>query len=244
MSFDDRIRDSLIAAADAHHPGPPPIDELAANVRRRRRTRYVAAGLASVVGVMVAISLVATLTNSSTPKQVVNAADPGGAGRAPGASPTGTTTPGKRSTSTTAARSSVSPSGSGHASPASTVIPSPTSTTLPHTSTTTTPPSTGDTVSVTQADDGKTFTLRRGQHLVVTLDDPSWQWSEPDTDKPSVLARTAVSANPSSTHVTASFDAEGAGQAHVSASKDAPCRNAQPPCMVPTYLWQITVNVV
>jgi hypothetical protein len=53
-----------------------------------------------------------------------------------------------------------------------------------------------------------------------------------------------VSANPSATHVTAAFDAKAPGQAHVSASKDLPCRNAQPPCMVPTYLWQITVNVV
>jgi len=110
--------------------------------------------------------------------------------------------------------------------------------------TTTAPPATSDTVTVTQDDNGKTVTLRAGQHLVVSLTDASWQWSEPDTDNGSVLTRTAVSANPSSSHVTASFDAKKAGQAHVSATKDAPCRTSQPPCMVPTYMWQVTVNVI
>ena len=241
MSFDDRIRDSLSAAAGAHHPGPPPIDELAANVRRRQRARTRAVGFASVAGIVLAISLVGALTNSSTPRRTVNAAEPGGGERLLDgvASPAGT------ATSTTAANGSVAPSGTAFAPPPSTVLPLPsTTTTVRHGSTTTTAPTSDDTVSVTQADDGKTFTLRRGQHLVVTLDDESWQWSDPDTDNASVLKRTAVSANPSSTHVTASFDATAVGQAHVSASKDAPCRNSQPPCMVPTYLWQVTVSVV
>ncbi len=119
-----------------------------------------------------------------------------------------------------------------------------TTTMLASASTTAATPPTGDTVAVTEDDNGKTFTLRKGQHLVVTLDDGSSIWSEPDTDNSAVLIRTAVSANPSATHVTASFDANSPGQARVSASKDLPCRNAQPPCMAPTQLWQITVNVI
>ena len=243
MSFDDEIRDSLSAAASAHDPGPPPLDEFAAKVRRRQRAKKSGAGVLAVAGLAVVISLVGALANPSSPKNTLHAADQRG-GDTNVVGPSSTDGVGQTSTSRATAGGTVALSGTAYAPPTTMVSPSTTNTTAHNGSTTTTPPTSGDTVTVTQADDGKTFTLSRGQHLVVTLDDPSWQWSDPDTDNAKVLARTAVSANPSSTHVTASFDAKTNGQAHVSASKDAPCRYAQPPCMVPTYLWQITVNVV
>jgi hypothetical protein len=108
---------------------------------------------------------------------------------------------------------------------------------------TTAPPTTGDIV-VTQADGGKTFTLHRGQRLVVNLSESGYIYSEPDTDNPTALPRLSGSADPSTGAATATFKGNGVGQAHVSASKDLPCRNSNPPCMAPTQLWQITVNVV
>jgi hypothetical protein len=244
MSFDDRIRDSLSAAAAAHDPGAAPIEQLAANVRRRQRAKLARAGVGAIVAVVLLIGLVAVLPDRASPRDTVNAAGDGagpvtnereGAGGSPskdGAADSSTTTTHDTITAHT-----------GVAAPPATIVGQPPTTSTTGTVSTTTQPATGDTVNVTQDDDGKTFTLRPGQHLVVTLDDSAWQWSDPDTDNAKVLARTAVSANPSATHVTASFDAKSAGQAHVSASKDAPCRKAQPPCMTPTYLWQVTINV-
>lgn len=253
MSFDDRIRQSLNSAAATHEPGPPPVSQLGTNVRRRQRAKAVGTGLAGAAAVVLLLGI-ATLPDRSSSQDTLTAADRGSRslsssengtndkGGNGGSSSTETTR--RTSASTAAAGATIAPTGTVYAPPASVVYPPSTTTTIRGATTTTSPPADGDTVTVTQDDNGKTVTLRRGQHLVVTLDDSAWEWSSPDTDSASVLERTAVSANPSSTHVTAAFDAKSAGQAHVSASKDAPCRRAQPPCMVPTYLWQITVNVV
>ena len=163
------------------------------------------------------------------------------AGPSPGSANDTTTVPPTTATSA----GTLATAGTAYAPAGSVVYPkATTATTNASASATAVTPPTGDTVSATEEDIGRTFTLRKGQHLVVTLDDGSSIWSEPSSDNSAVLNRTAMSANPSATHVTASFDATSPGQAHVSASKDLPCRNAQPPCMAPTQLWQITVNVI
>ncbi|HZN14758.1 MAG TPA: hypothetical protein VFB78_10850 [Acidimicrobiales bacterium] len=243
MSFDDRLRDGLTDAGRAYDAGPPPVDGLAANVRKRRRVRVaLAGGGTAVVAIVVVVALVVAGRDTRPTTDLTLAGPPAGSRDDPSA--VGASTSAVPPPATSISGSTV-PSGTGYSPPGSVVYPA--VTTIPPTprptTTTTQAGSSGDTVTVTQDDNGKTFTLRPGEHLVVSLTDASWTWSEPDTDNATVLERTAVSANPSATHVTASFAAKIAGQAHVSASKDAPCRQSQPPCMVPTYLWQITVNV-
>jgi hypothetical protein len=251
MSFDDQIRHGLDAASRGHHVERPPTDVLVANAARRRQRRTaILAGGAAVLALVVGVTLAVVASGGGAPTAQVRAADqPTSAndanspavGSVDGAGSTTTTGAGGTASST----GPVASAGTAYAPPGSISHPSPTTTraTTPATTATSQPSSTG-TVTVTQDDNGKTFTLHRGQHLVVSLSAPGWEWSEPDTDNAAVLQRVAVSANPASDQVTASFDAKTAGQAHVSAAKDAPCRKAQPPCMVPTYLWQITVNVV
>jgi hypothetical protein len=239
MSFEDRIRAALGTTGRAYEPGPPPVDELAANLERRRRIKLGAAGGAFVVAVALVIGGVALTNDPSSNDNLTAAGDPTGTTAIADGGEPSTTVPGPATSAAT-----IPPSGTAVAPPASVVHPPPTTRPAPAATTTTAPAPADDTVTVTAADNGKTFTLRRGQHLVVSLSESGWIWSDPDTDNAAVLKRTAVSANPSSDHVTASFDALTAGQAHVSASKDAPCRQSQPPCMVPTYLWQVTINVV
>ncbi len=251
MSFDDELRNSLDAAGRTHRDASAPTEELVANVGQRRRKRLALAGAAGAAAIALVVGVAVALPgDSATPQARLDAAgrptdatDDAGGGPPAGSvsDDTTTTTPAATSPPHAASGSTIPPSGTGYSPPGSVMYPSAT-TTAPQ-PTTTSPPATGETVSVTQDDNGKTFTLRPGQHLVVTLNESGYIWSEPDTDNSAVLTRTAVSANPSSDRVTASFDAKKSGQAHVSASKDLPCRNASPPCMAPTQLWQITVNV-
>jgi hypothetical protein len=243
MSFDDQIQSALERAGREHDAGAAPTEALHAAVTRRRQRKLAITGGATAALLVVGLAVVLP-RHSGTPQARLDAA-----GRPTDAADTTTTGGGppvgsvNGQPATTTSVATISPSATAYSSPGSVVYPSATTVAPPRATTTTAPPSTGDTVMVNQDDNGKTFTLRPGQHLVVSLSDASWQWSEPDTDNGAVLARTAVSANPGSDHVTASFDAKKSGQAHVSASKDAPCRTSNPPCMVPTYLWQITVNV-
>ena len=253
MSFDDRIRDALGRADNGYQPGSAPTEVLTANVERRRRLKAGIVGGGATVMLALLLGLVIA-DNGGTPDSRLDTAAPARDNDIPalGAAADGITSttsntaqsndPAVRTTTT---RSVSATAGTAYAPPASVVNPKP-GTSAPQNPTTTATAPAGDTLSVTDEDNGKTFTLRKGQHLVVTLDDGSSIWSDPDSDNGVVLTRTAVSANPSATHVTASFDAKAAGQAHVSASKDLPCRNAQPPCMAmaPTQLWQITVNVI
>lgn len=103
-------------------------------------------------------------------------------------------------------------------------------------------------VVVTEADNGKAFTLHRGdQGIQVELANDN-VWTEPDTSNASVATRTSGSTN-SDGSAQATFLATGDGQAIVSAdgrSHPQPCETATPPCMVPDHIvhFQVTVNVV
>jgi hypothetical protein len=120
-----------------------------------------------------------------------------------------------------------------------------TTTTAPPSSTTSTtnaPPTDGDVV-VTQADDGKTFSLHEGQRLIVNLTGDGWTYTEPDTDDATVLPRISGSADDVSGDASARFTGAAAGTAQVTSTKDARCRKSNPPCMTPSYLFKVTVNV-
>jgi len=101
---------------------------------------------------------------------------------------------------------------------------------------------------VTEADNGKTFTLHRGdQGILVQLSNDN-VWTEPQASSSQVLTRTDGSTN-SDGSAQATFVAAGDGQATVTAdgrSHPLPCQTANPPCMVPDHIvhFQVTVNVV
>jgi len=101
---------------------------------------------------------------------------------------------------------------------------------------------------ITEADNGKTFTLHRGdQGIEVQLSNDN-VWTEPQASSAQVLTRTDGSTN-SDGSARATFMATGDGQATVSAngtSHPLPCETANPPCMVPDHIvhFQVTVNVV
>ena len=139
-----------------------------------------------------------------------------------------------------------------------TTIATPTSTsrTTPSTAKVTPPPTTAprnpsndhvNLVVVTEADNGKTFTLHRGdQGIQVQLSNDN-VWTEPDTSNAAVATRTSGSTN-SDGSAQAVFVAAGDGQAIVSAdgrSHPLPCETATPRCMVPDHIvhFQVTVNV-
>ena len=100
---------------------------------------------------------------------------------------------------------------------------------------------------VTEADNGKTFTLHRGdQGIQVELANDN-VWTEPDTSNASVATRTSGSTSPDGS-AQAAFLAAGDGQAIVSAdgrSHPQACETATPPCVTPDHVvhFQVTVTV-
>ena len=129
--------------------------------------------------------------------------------------------------------------------------PRPTPTTASASPTTAPPNLSNDNVGivvVTEADDGKTFTLHRAnQGITVQLSNDN-VWAEPQASNAAVLTRTSGSTQ-SDGSAQATFMAAGDGQATVSAdgrSHPVPCETAQPPCMVPDHIvhFQVTVTVV
>jgi hypothetical protein len=242
MSFDDRLRQSLDAAARSFNPSQPPLAAVQNRAHHRRRTvLYAGAGGCAVTLVVVLALLLAA--GGGRPNTRLATAGSTGAPRSD--EPPGAGAGAVDATSTTArtggaTASTVHVSGTAVAPPA--VIHPGSSTTI-RPGTTTTPTSNGADVVVTQADNGKTVSLQRGQRLRVSLSESGWDYSEPATDNATVLPRVDSHADPSTGAATGTFTGAAAGQAHVSSSKDAPCRKSTPPCMVPSYLFEVTVNV-
>jgi hypothetical protein len=89
--------------------------------------------------------------------------------------------------------------------------------------------------------------LRVGAQLLVTLTMSSTAggsyWQIPSSSDETVLER--VSGAPTTGGgATATFDALSAGQAVVSASTDAACFYARPPCAMASFIWRLQVTVV
>jgi hypothetical protein len=232
MSFDDRIRDSLDTAAQSHVAGAPPVEQLAARVRRRRRARIAMLSGAGALLVAVTIFAAASGGNPTKPVRLTQSPDQGSANA--------TVVGGANETTTTQA-DQPTPS---DASPqtTTTVHPNPSTSRPSDTTATTTPPS-SDFTRANADDNGKTFTMHRGERLFVELQPESgWVWSEPDTDNASVLLRTEHRQSTTG-YSAAIFLAQTTGQAHVTAFEDARCRQSQPACMVPTKSYEITINV-
>jgi hypothetical protein len=167
------------------------------------------------------------------------------------ASDTGTDTGATTNTADTSTTGgSTNGSVSGTASTSGTIVarPAPTAPSKPAPATTAAPAPgpTGApaTITVTGADDGKSYALHRGDRLVVQLG-PGYSWTEPVSSNEAVLARTTGSTSGDGS-AQASFAATTAGAANVTATGTAPpspCRTANPPCMMPDYARQFRVSV-
>jgi hypothetical protein len=96
-------------------------------------------------------------------------------------------------------------------------------------------------VTVTDADSGKSYTLHKGDRLVVQLQGSTYEWTEPASSNDAALHRTAGSGG---TSASATFSATASGTASVTSTGDLPCRKSTPPCMAPSRLFQISVTVV
>ena len=98
---------------------------------------------------------------------------------------------------------------------------------------------TGRTVTVTAADGGRHFTLRRGDRLRLGLIGPSsYTWTAPISSNPGVLRRISATVG---ANANALFVAAAPGMAQVT-SVDNP--NCYPLCLPPSRLVSVTVTVV
>jgi hypothetical protein len=126
-----------------------------------------------------------------------------------------------------------------------TVHPSPKPTSAPTTVPETAPPGPGPhTITVTEADSRKSYTLQRGDTLVVQLSGSSgYPWTEPSSSNGSVLHHTGGS-TASDGSATATFSASADGQADVSATENATCATSTPRCMIASKAFDVSVTVV
>jgi hypothetical protein len=94
-------------------------------------------------------------------------------------------------------------------------------------------------ITVTQADSGRRYTLHKGARLFIQLTGPTnFTWSEPVSSKETVLERSQGS---SGDIATATFVAKSAGQVRVTAIDNPNC---YPQCLPPSLLFALTVSVV
>ena len=95
------------------------------------------------------------------------------------------------------------------------------------------------TITITDADSGHTYQLRRGDRLVVQFTAPSlYTWSEPLSSNQRVLRRVSGSSGSITSTV---FMAASAGVATVRATESPTC---YPQCLPPSRLFTVTVHVL
>ena len=103
---------------------------------------------------------------------------------------------------------------------------------------TTIPASSSRTITVNQADSGHSYTLHKGDQLLVQLSGPSiYTWTEPVSSNQDVLQRTEGSPG---TTANATFLAVAVGNVNVT-STDNP--NCYPQCLAPSRLFRVGVTV-
>ena len=93
--------------------------------------------------------------------------------------------------------------------------------------------------TVTMADNGKTLTFKPGQRFVLMLGE-TYQWTL-DINNPAVVSQVMGLMPVRGSQGV--FEAHQAGQTTLTASGDPLCRSAQPPCMMPSILFEITIVV-
>ena len=140
MSFDDRLRDELADADSAYDAGPPPVEQLTANVRRRRRVQLALGGGGTAAVVIMVVVALAIAGRDTRPTTELNLAGPP-AGSRGDADPVGASTSAVPP-STAGVSSTIGRSGTGYSPPASVVSPGQATTipTAPKSTTTTAAP--------------------------------------------------------------------------------------------------------
>jgi len=94
-------------------------------------------------------------------------------------------------------------------------------------------------VTVTQAESGRSYTLRHGEHLYVQLSGPSnYTWSAPVSSRQVVLARTQGTPG---AIATATFVARSVGRVQVTAVDNPNC---YPQCLAPSRPFVVKVSVI
>ena len=94
-------------------------------------------------------------------------------------------------------------------------------------------------ITATQADSGRRFSLHKGARLFVQLTGPAiYTWTDPISSDATVLERTASS---SGNIATATFVATSVGQVRVTAVDNPNC---YPQCLPPSRLFELTVSVI
>jgi hypothetical protein len=92
---------------------------------------------------------------------------------------------------------------------------------------------------VSLQDNGKTIHIGVGQRFLLDLGDQyNWQVNVADQSVVSRVVNITVIRGAQGV-----YEAHQAGQTTLEASGDPPCRLAQPPCMIPSIIFQVTVVV-
>jgi hypothetical protein len=132
--------------------------------------------------------------------------------------------------------------------PGTTAVTSPGATTRPPVPTTSTTPTPPSAIAISEADAGKTFTLRRGDHLTVVLHSTYWSFTSPPSkvmtpDGPASVAPDLGGCVPGGGcgTVTIGYRADAAGSATLSAHRDS-CGEARA-CTDGQGDWHVTVTV-
>jgi hypothetical protein len=94
-------------------------------------------------------------------------------------------------------------------------------------------------ITVTQADSGRSITLHEGARLYIQLTGPAiYTWTEPISSSGAVLMRSVGS---SGNIATATFVAKSTGRVRVTAIGNPTC---YPQCLIPSRLFVLTVSVI
>ena len=106
------------------------------------------------------------------------------------------------------------------------------------------PPVTGGVLRLGPADEGHTFTVRRGTSVVLDLGPSGPSWDTPLSDDPTVIRETSHRGGyPDPGPVSAQYRAVAPGTAHITATSDAPCLHSTPRCMIAQREFRVTIVV-
>jgi hypothetical protein len=102
------------------------------------------------------------------------------------------------------------------------------------------PPDGQTSSTITLDDNGKTFNFHVGDAFLLNLGTDRYDWTVTIDNQNVIGLRMGVTVIEGAQGL---FDALGVGTATLSASGDPLCRKSSPPCMMPTILFKVTLNV-
>ncbi|HEV3352279.1 MAG TPA: hypothetical protein VG076_05120 [Acidimicrobiales bacterium] len=240
--LDDRIASSLSAEATLT-TDPSAAHAEFINRRRQRHQRLVTG--AAVAAVIALTTGVLAVTNYHRPKGAAVSAT----GHTTGPHPLEGAPPGSSdttATSTSAPEPTASTVARGSTATTRALSPTPTPTTSSSTAPPVGPgPPPPGSIVVTNADNGKHYTLVRGQDLVVELQPEGYMWTEPASSSSDVLPRDGGWTRGDGS-ASGTFRGASTGTADVTAdgrSIPPPCATATPRCLVPDHILHFSVSV-